>query len=239
MSMQRMASGSLLPAQMNAVPPTPGPSELIWTGCYTADGGGHGTGIGALRAGPDGRLSWLGVAAVADSPSFLAVHPTRDVVYAVGEAARTVRAYRRSGESGLAPAGPDWTAGDAACHVAVDPQGRFLVVTCWGDGQVLLYELDDDGGIRHGSRPPPRLCPGRSSRAHASLMLDDGRVMTTDLGHDLLRVWNYAPSQGLLLDHEADPPPGLRPPASCPASRRERAGGDRIFGRGGCGAALP
>ena len=75
--------------------------ELIWTGCYTADGGGRGTGIGALRAGADGTLRWLGVAAAADSPSFLAVHPTLDVVYAVGEAARTVTAYRRSGGFGL------------------------------------------------------------------------------------------------------------------------------------------
>ena len=202
MSMQRMASGSPLPAPPHAATRTPDPNELIWTGCYTADGGGHGSGIGALRAGADGRLSWLGVAAAADSPSFLAVHPTRDVVYAVGEAARTVRAYRRSGESGLAPAGPEWTAGDAACHVAVDPQGRFLVVTCWGDGQVLLYELDDDGGISGRFAAAASTVPGRSSRAHASLMLDDGRVMTTDLGHDLLRVWNYAPSQGLQLDHE-------------------------------------
>lgn len=202
MSMTQRAAGLPLLAPMNAAPPTAVPAELIWAGCYTADGGGHGTGIGALRAGPAGTLSWLGVAAVADSPSFLAVHPTRDVVYAVGEAARTVRAYRRSGDYGLVPAGPVWTAGDAACHVAVDPQGRFLVVTCWGDGQVLLYELDDDGGILARSAAAASTVPGRPSRAHASLVLDDGRVMTTDLGHDLLRIWNYVPSQGLLLDHE-------------------------------------
>ena len=211
MSTQRMVAGSPMPAPVHTVPRTPDPNELIWTGCYTADGGGHGTGIGALRAAPEGTLSWLGVAAVADSPSFLAVHPARDVVYAVGEAARTVRAYRRSGESGLAPSGPDWLAGDAACHVAVDPRGRFLVVTCWGDGQVLLYELDDDGGISARFAAAGSIAPGRSSRAHASLMLEDGRVMTTDLGHDLLRVWNYAPSQGLLLDHEVTLPQGCGP----------------------------
>ena len=150
-----MSSGSSLPVPADApcdvrrriVRPVP-PDELIWTGCYTADGGGRGTGIGALRASADGTLRWLGVAAAADSPSFLAVHPTLDVVYAVGEAARTVAgvpAVRRT--SAWTPAGRDWPAGEAACHVAVDPQGRFLVVTCWGDGQVLLYELDDDGGI--------------------------------------------------------------------------------------------
>ena len=121
--------------------------DLIWTGSYTADSGGSGAGIGAVAAAADGTLRWLGVAAAADSPSFLAVHPSLPVVYAVAEQARTVRAYRRAGAFGLEPAGPAWPAGDAACHVAVEPSGRFLVVCCWGDGQVLFYELDADGGI--------------------------------------------------------------------------------------------
>jgi 6-phosphogluconolactonase (cycloisomerase 2 family) len=198
MATPRIAAPSSLPIPTAAVPP----QELVWTGCYTPDGGGHGSGIGALHAGTDGTLRWLGLAAAADSPSFLAVHPALDVVYAVGEAARTVTAYRRSGDFGLEAAGRGWPAGDAACHVAVDPQGRFLVVACWGDGQVLLYELDGDGGITARFAAAASTLAGRPSRAHASLMLDDGRVMTTDLGHDLLRVWNYVPAQGLRLDHE-------------------------------------
>lgn len=202
MAPKRTASEAPLPVPASAIPS----NELIWTGCYTANGGGRGAGIGGLNAGADGTLRWLGVAAAADSPSFLAVHPSLDVVYAVGEAARTLRAYRRSGDFGLEPAGPDWPAGDAACHVAVDPQGRFLVVACWGDGQILLYELDHDGGITARFAAAASIVPGRPSRAHASLMLDDGRVMTTDLGHDLLRVWDYAPSQGLRLDHEVTLP---------------------------------
>ena len=66
--------------------------DLIWTGSYTADSGGRGTGIGAVAAAADGTLRWLGIAAPADSPSFLAVHPSLPVVYAVAEQARTVRA---------------------------------------------------------------------------------------------------------------------------------------------------
>jgi hypothetical protein len=88
MATPRIAAPSPLPVPTAAVPP----QELIWTGCYTPDGGGRGSGIGALRAGTDGTLRWLGVAAAADSPSFLAMHPALDGVYAVGEAARTVTA---------------------------------------------------------------------------------------------------------------------------------------------------
>ncbi|MGO4804496.1 lactonase family protein [Arthrobacter sp. 2MCAF15] len=202
--------------------------DLIWTGSYTADSGGSGSGIGAVAAAADGTLRWLGLAAEAGSPSFLAVHPSLPVVYAVAEHARTVRAYRRDGEFGLEPAGPAWPAGDAACHVAVEPAGRFLVVCCWGDGQVLFYELGADGGILgraaaaesrdpYGDAPDAEAPekPGRPSRAHAALMLADGRVMTTDLGHDLLRIWTVrsgpGPALRPVLDHEVVLPQGSGP----------------------------
>ncbi|XTR51286.1 lactonase family protein [Pseudarthrobacter sp. So.54] len=216
MATHRSPSEPMPPVPAGAIPS----HEMIWTGCYTADGGGSGTGIGALHAGTGGTLRLLGVAAAADSPSFLAVHPGLGMVYAVAEKAGTVRAYRRCGAFGLEPAGRVWPAGDAACHVAVDPRGRFLVVACWGDGQVLLYELDDDGGITARFAAAASEVPGRPSRAHASLMLDDGRVMTTDLGHDLLRIWNYVPAAGLLLDHEV-----ALPSDSGPRHLVQRAGG--------------
>lgn len=185
--------------------------DLIWTGCYTPDKGGRGEGIGAVRTAPDGTLSWLGLAAKADSPSFLAAHPLLPMVYAVGEQGGTVRAYRRSGAFGLEPVGPAWPAGEAACHVAVDPLGRYLTVTCWGDGRVLLYELDHDGGISASFVAGASSLPDRPSRAHSSRMLADGRVMTTDLGHDLLRIWNYLPGAGLALDQEVALPRGSGP----------------------------
>lgn len=185
--------------------------DIIWIGTYTPDGGGRAEGIGALAAHGDGRLEWLGTAVTADSPSFLAVHPTLPVVYAVAEQRREVQAFVRSGRFGLETLGDAQAAGDAPCHVAVDPRGRFVVATCYGDGQVLLYELDDDGALARrfsttASVDPHPAAAGsvgpRQSRAHSSLMLADGRVMSTDLGHDTLRVWTYAPGQGLIQNHE-------------------------------------
>jgi 6-phosphogluconolactonase len=194
-------------------------NDLIWTGTYTSDGGGRADGIGALAVHNDGSLEWLGMAVKADSPSFLAVHPTLPVVYAVAEQRRMVRAFRRTGDFGLEPLGDPLPAGEATCHVAVDPRGRFLTAACWGDGQVLLYGLNDDGGMTGcfiaapSVDPHASLNPGepRQSRAHASLMLADGRVMTTDLGHDTLRVWNYVPGTGLVADHEVTLPFGCGP----------------------------
>ncbi|UKA50199.1 lactonase family protein [Arthrobacter sp. FW305-123] len=192
---------------------------LIWVGSYTADRNAKGEGIAALSADDRGRLTSLGLAVAADSPSFLASHPTLPVLYAIAEEAQTVRAYRRTGDAGLEPLGDPWPAGEATCHVATDPHGRFIVATCWGDGQVILYELDHDGAITSRTSAAAAVDPHtatslqeqRPSRAHSSLMLPDGRVMTTDLGHDLVRVWRVVPGVGLQLDHQVILPKGSGP----------------------------
>lgn len=198
-----------------------GPQEtLIWAGCYTADRNGNGKGITALSADHEGQLTSVGLAIAANSPSFLALHPTLPVVYAVAEEGKTVRAYRRTGDTELEVFGEPWPAGEATCHVAVDLQGRFIVATCWGDGQVILYELDHDGAITSRTTAAAAVDPhtatsptdgARPSRAHSSLMLPDGRVMTTDLGHDVVRVWQYIPGEGLQPDHQVVLPKGSGP----------------------------
>lgn len=190
------------------------PTLDLWVGSYTADAGGKGEGIGTLRVA-SGRPERAGLATAAPSPSFLAKHPTLPLVYAVGESAETVRAFRVTAPGTLEAAGEAWPAGAAACHVAVDPAGRFLVVSCWGDGQVLLYELDDAGAITNrlaaAAAVDPHGASGRPTRAHAALMLPDGRVATTDLGFDLLRVWRYEPGTGLVADHEVVFPKSSEP----------------------------
>jgi 6-phosphogluconolactonase len=192
---------------------------LIWTGCYTADRNGNGHGITVLAADDAGQLGSVGLAVEANSPSFLAWHPTLPVIYAVAEEGKTVRAYRRAGNTTLEAFGEPWPAGEATCHVAADPQGRFIVATCWGDGQVILYELDHDGAITSRTSAAAAVDPHstapvddeRPSRAHSSLMLPDGRVMTTDLGYDMVRVWQYIPGEGLQPDHQVVLPKGSGP----------------------------
>jgi 6-phosphogluconolactonase len=124
----------------------------FWLGGYTADGEGSASGIGALVAGaPDdalagGQLSFGGTAATTGgSPSWLAAHPTLDVVYAALEDAGSVRAFWRTGESSFAPLGGAVAGGEALCHIAVAPDGGSLVASCWGDGRVVRMSLDGAG----------------------------------------------------------------------------------------------
>ncbi|KSU51752.1 lactonase family protein [Microbacterium enclense] len=123
----------------------------FWVGAYAPDNGSA-EGIGILQAGEaeaptaSGPLGMVGTAVAAPgSPSWIAAHPTLDVLYAALEFDGTVQAYRRVSETRLAPLGPPVEAGSAVCHVAVSPDASFLVASCWGDGRVVRIDLDAAG----------------------------------------------------------------------------------------------
>ncbi|KJL30339.1 6-phosphogluconolactonase [Microbacterium azadirachtae] len=234
----------------------------FWVGGYGADMEGPADGIGLLAVA-DGQgpttLGYRGAVAPAPSPSWLAQHPTLDVVYAALEGAGEVAAFARTGERALRPLGRPVAAGQYVCHLAVSPDGRFLVASCYGDGRVVRIGLGSDGALQpdardkaaelrealfgdrgaeereggdeseHRADPTAAVDPyasdpnrldrslspskdgdPRVSHAHAAAFLPDGRIATTDLGYDLVRIWRPAPT-GLTLDHEVVLPRGSGP----------------------------
>ncbi|MFE1646305.1 lactonase family protein [Microbacterium sp. P01] len=276
----------------------------FWLGGYTADMEGRARGIGTMLAGSadgssaGGSLAFAGDAATAASPSWLARHPTLDVVYATLEAEGTVAAFRRTGEDSFVPLGQPVAAGAAVCHAAVAPDGGSLIASCWADGRVVRIVLDAAGrpsspqiavaardphggpldpfaltdevagealasltaagsalddelaaaarslraavgdefaqfvpGYDEVQAPPAGAAgvfsspagdtgdapadgaasvPARESRAHSAVFLPDGRIATTDLGFDLVRIWRPT-TAGLKLDHEVVLPFGTGP----------------------------
>jgi 6-phosphogluconolactonase (cycloisomerase 2 family) len=175
---------------------------------------GSGTGILALALDGDGGYEPLGPATPVASPSFLALHPSQPVLYAVSEGAELVHAYRFNESGALTELGPAGTASELVCHVAVAPDGAFLVVSCWGDGAVLLFELADDGSLGRRHAAPASADPygeARQSRAHSCLMLGGGRMVTTDMGHDLLRCWRFTDAHGLEAQGSVTLPHGCGP----------------------------
>ncbi|MDE0545051.1 beta-propeller fold lactonase family protein [Microbacterium sp. C7(2022)] len=190
-------------------------------GGYTPDMDGRASGIGMLVAGePDsslagGPLSFQGTVAEADSPSWVAAHPSLDVVYAAIEKTGAVQAYRRTGEASFTAFGDAVNAGEATCHVAVAPDGSSLIASCWGDGRVVHIDVDSAGTPRASALGAAAADPyagfeERVSRAHSARFLPDGRIATADLGFDLIRFWRGS-RDGLVLDHEVVLPRGSGP----------------------------
>lgn len=143
----------------------------FWIGARGSDMGAEAPGIGAVTAGEadsplaGGPLALIGIAVEAPSPTWLAPHPTADVVYAALERSGRVAAYRRTGETTLAAMGEPVDAGEGVCHIAVAPDGRRLVASCWGDGTVVEVRLRPDGSLAAARPAAPATDPYASGPA--------------------------------------------------------------------------
>ncbi|UCR88411.1 lactonase family protein [Mycetocola spongiae] len=105
------------------------------------------------------------------------------------------------------PLGPDGAIlGPARPAVdSVDPhRSPFTAGELGGEfGESALIDLSL-GSIVAEQAPP------RASHAHASVELEDGRIASTDLGHDAVRIWRRTPT-GVALDHTVALPLGVGP----------------------------
>ena len=162
----------------------------FWLGGYGAAMDGSADGIGLL-AGDEGReantLAYRGVVSEAPSPSWLAQHPTLDVVYAALEGDSAVQAFSRSGESVLAPLGAPVAVGQYVCHIAVAPNGSALIASCYGDGRVVRFDLDAEGRIQ-----PPKADAAAALRAALFGDADPDAPAATPPGDGVAAVDPYA-----------------------------------------------
>jgi len=158
---------------------------MFYVGAYTADMGGTAVGIAALGSLPDGSLEYLGLAATADSPAYLAAHG--DLVYAAAEAAGRIEVYRRGDGFALERVAAADAGGTAPCHVA--RYGDTVVAACYVDGNLgvldaeplaLAQVLQSDGSGPHPAQD--------GSHAHATFALDASTILSADLGSDDIHV---------------------------------------------------
>ncbi len=152
-----------------------------------------------------GSLRREAVCAGLDSPSFLALHPGGQVLYAVHESeeAGQVSSFAIDSRSGgLTFLNRQPTHGSSPCHLAVEPGGNTLVVANYYSGNVAVYPLDADGTIgdpvqdiqHHGSGPNKE----RQEAAHAhsaTVSPDGGRVYVADLGIDKVMIYRIVDGQ--------------------------------------------
>jgi len=162
---------------------------VYFVGAYTADMGGTAVGIAALGSLADGSLEYLGTAAEAVSPSYLAAHG--DLVYAAAESTGRVEAYRRGDGFALHLVGSADAGGAAPCHVA--RYGDTVVAACYVDGHLgvldaepleLSQVLEGDGRGPHPAQDGPH--------AHATIALDATTILSADLGADEIHVHDLA-----------------------------------------------
>jgi 6-phosphogluconolactonase len=159
----------------------------LLVGGYSGDKG-SGSGISVLE---DDRI----VATIpADSPSWLARHPSLPVLYAVAETDEGhVRAWQLADGAPAEPLGSGDTGGAEPAHLTVDPTGRFLITANYTGGSISVHRLGPDGSIGertnlvqhqvHGEHP-------RQDAAHPHMVLATAdQLLITDLGGDAIYLY--------------------------------------------------
>lgn len=134
----------LLTATLHAVP--------VFIGTNT---GGKSDSKGIYLADFDpttGKLTEPALAAEYQNPGFLALHPTKPILYATGapkkpfaDGSSSVAAFAIGEDYRLKFLGDTSVGGKGACHVAVDANGRTVAIANYGDGSFSTVRLDDAG----------------------------------------------------------------------------------------------
>lgn len=196
-----LAGCSLSAVAMAQTPKSPYETKefFVYFGTYT---GGKSKSKGIYRARLDtatGKLSPAELTIEARDPAFLAVHPKGGYLYAIDERSnpqtspgKGLMSYAIApGTGGLTLLNEQSAGGPGPCHLAVDSQGRAVIVANYGGGSVVAVKLRPDGRlgdvgsvIQHAGKS---INPKRQTAPHAHIATiapGDGHVLVADLGLD-------------------------------------------------------
>lgn len=185
----------------------------VFVGTYTQ---GSSEGIYVLELDLNtGRLTRKS-SVVSQNPSFVAVHPDGQSVYAVneiaefrGEKAGAVSSFRFDAQAAsLTPLNQQSSRGPGPCHLVVDRTGSCIVAANYGGGSVVSHRIRRDGSL---SKPVSfiqhegaSVNPQRQKGPHGhSINIDNsGRfAVAADLGLDKLLVYRLDARRGTLEPH--------------------------------------
>lgn len=185
-----------------------------------------------------GKLSASQLAAQIAGPGFLALHPSANVLYAVGSLHGTdvVAAYSLVSVDGKATLKlmNSLAIGDGgSAHLAVDPTGKMLLTAQYGGGSVAAFSLNTDGSlkartalIKHAGGA--KVVTGRQDRPHAhwvGFSPDNRFAFVPDLGLDKVMIYKVDLANGGLVPHGF----GALAPGAGPRHMKFHPGGKWIY----------
>ncbi len=166
-----------------------------------------------------GSLSEPVLVAETKNPTFLTIHPSGQLLYAVGEIddfggkkAGAVNAYALNPKTGgLKLLNQQSSGGTGPCHVSLDRDGKFVLVANYGGGSVSVLPIKKGGSLGEATafvqHKGTSVDKDRQEGPHAhSINLDKASkyAVACDLGLDKLLVYKFDDSKGTLAPN--DPP---------------------------------
>lgn len=200
--MKKIFSSLLLLVMINASNAQP----YLLAGTYTGE---KSRGIYVYRFGPNGSASLVD-SAVTPNPSYLAVSPDQQYVYAVnelgkGEGGGKVTAFRfDKGTGKLTQLNQASSVGEHPCYITTDGTGKWVIVGNYSSGTVAVLPVKNDGSLgeavamqqHKGKGPTDRQ---KSPHVHATVLSKDNKTLyVPDLGIDKLMIYSFDAKKGHL-----------------------------------------
>ncbi len=166
-----------------------------------------------------GNLDFSGSIKGIENPSYLAISPDHQFLYAVNEVtgfqgqawgtvsslaidlkARTLKFLNKKSTNGAHP-----------CYITVDNQGRFVLVANYTGGNVAVLPVENDGQLgdatsvmqHQGSSINPQRQAG--PHAHSIILTSDNRLaLAADLGIDKIMIYQFDSKNGKLTPNSPD-----------------------------------
>ncbi|TDU68140.1 6-phosphogluconolactonase [Prosthecobacter fusiformis] len=192
-----------------------GDNYLVYFGCQTGPKtGSKGIYVSSFNSGT-GELGEPALAVETGSPGFLAIHPNKKYLYAIGELAGGDKT--KGGVSAFKINLPDGklsllnqvsSVGVGPCHVSVDKTGQMAMIANYGGGSVASYAIGEDGSLseavtfvqHEGSSVDVRRQAG--PHAHSMNVSPDNRfAFACDLGLDKVLIYKIDPVTAKMTDH--------------------------------------
>ena len=182
---------------------------FVFVGTYTNSGS---KGVYTLRMNGDtGELTEVSAISGIENPSFVALDPSNEHLYVVGEVsdvdgAGAITSFSVNSATGeLTRINQRSTGGPGPCHLMVDSTDSLVIVTNYGGGSVAVLPINDDGSL--GERTEfiqhegSSINTSRQQQAHAhSVNIDrsNTRAYVCDLGMDRVFIYDIDHANGKL-----------------------------------------
>lgn len=176
----------------------------VYVGTYTCKAGA----LGIYQFNLDqstGILEPLGLAVEAESPAFLAINAEKTHLYAVNESTQyedtkngTVSCFEIQGDGRLSGKGVQSSLGGFPCHVSVMKDQKYLGVSNYMGGNIVVFPILDDRSLGEPSCEikfqgnGPNEYRQEAAHPHSFNVSPNGRhVYICDLGADKIWIFNY------------------------------------------------
>jgi len=178
----------------------------VFLGTYTNDQASKGVYTCMLDL-TTGRLGPVKLAAEVKNPSYLALSPNGEFLYAAieGDHQGAAAAFRVGSDGGLTLLNQQASGGAGTCHVSVDACGHHVFAANYGGGNISCFQTGPDGSL--GERTALVQFPGsvpnpdHQTKPHAHFVCTDPSnrfVYSCDLGTDSIWIFKFDSKIGVI-----------------------------------------